>query len=366
LAACADTAPTEVEVPLTAAASVDADVVVEGAVFTSSNDAAGNAVIVYPRLDDGRLLDPTSVPTGGLGAGAGLGSQGAVTLSDDGRWLFVVDAGSDEVSVFSVNGTTITQTDRVPSGGDFPVSVTHFGSRVFVLNGQGVNNVTGFELDSSGRLTPIPGGTAPLSADDTAPAQISFGPFGRSLVVTEKATNIISSYRLDSGGVPELVETLPSTGATPFGFEFSGRYLLISEAAGGAPGASSASSYRWGSPSNIQARTGPVASNQTAACWLIVTPNGRRAFVSNTGSGTISTYGVRNGQLSLVQEVAANTGAGSTPLDMALTSTTIPFVYVIAPGNQTIRPYAAQDDGTLVGLGPLSGLPATAFGLAAF
>mgnify|MGYP006890159090 CR=1 FL=1 len=30
--------------------------------------------------------------------GAGLGSQGAVTLSQDGRFLFVVNAGSNSVS----------------------------------------------------------------------------------------------------------------------------------------------------------------------------------------------------------------------------------------------------------------------------
>ena len=40
--------------------------------------------------------------TGGNGTGANLGSQGAVALSDDGKLLFAVNAGSNSISEFAV------------------------------------------------------------------------------------------------------------------------------------------------------------------------------------------------------------------------------------------------------------------------
>ena len=47
-----------------------------GAVYTLSNAAGGNEVLVYERSANGALAFQGSYPTGGLGRGAGLGSQG--------------------------------------------------------------------------------------------------------------------------------------------------------------------------------------------------------------------------------------------------------------------------------------------------
>src|SRR2546429_4139450 len=85
------------------AADVSAAVSDPGAVYTLTNQVAGNAVAVFARGADGRLTAAGTVSTGGTGTGASLGSQSAVTLSDDGRWLFAVNAGSNDVSVFSVS-----------------------------------------------------------------------------------------------------------------------------------------------------------------------------------------------------------------------------------------------------------------------
>ncbi len=75
---------------------------VVGAVYTMTNAAGPNSVVVYNRLSDGTLEPAGMVPTGGSGTGAGLGSQGAIALDNSARWLFVVNAGSDDLSVFSV------------------------------------------------------------------------------------------------------------------------------------------------------------------------------------------------------------------------------------------------------------------------
>jgi len=39
---------------------------------------------------------------GGAGTGTGIGSQGALQISSDGRYLLAVDAGSNEISVLRI------------------------------------------------------------------------------------------------------------------------------------------------------------------------------------------------------------------------------------------------------------------------
>src|SRR3989442_1754208 len=70
-----------------------------GAVYTLTNAASGNAVLAFERAGDGTLRPAGSFGTRGLGTGGGLGSQGALVSSNDGRWLYAVNAGSNEISV---------------------------------------------------------------------------------------------------------------------------------------------------------------------------------------------------------------------------------------------------------------------------
>src|SRR5262245_4189830 len=87
-----------------------------GSVYTARNATDGNSVLVYSRSAWGNLAPAGSFSTGGLGTGTGLGNQGGVILSSDDRWLFVVNAGSDEISAFSVQANGLTLTDKVWSG----------------------------------------------------------------------------------------------------------------------------------------------------------------------------------------------------------------------------------------------------------
>ena len=128
---------------------------------------------------------------------------------------------------------------------------------------------------ATAKLSPIPAAIRPLSTSDAAPAQIEFSPDGRTLVVTEKNTNRILAYRVSASGVASPAHVSDSAGATPFGFEFdpAGR-LIVSEAFGGAPDASAVSSYALGANRKAELIDGPIATTETAACWLVVTDNG--------------------------------------------------------------------------------------------
>ena len=139
----------------------------------------------------------------------------------------------------------------------------------------------------------------------------------------------------------------------------------MSEAAGGAAGASVVSSYAL--VGGVVATITPSsATTQSAACWVLLARGDRLAYTTNTASGTVSAFDIASdGSLALRHAVAANTGAGSSPIDMALSGNGR-FVIVLAPGGGTVRPYAIEADGTLRGLGAITGVPATAYGLAAY
>lgn len=216
-----------------------------GEVFTLTNQVAGNAVAIFARANNGALSPAGTVPTGGRGTGGGLGNQGALTLAEEGRWLLAVNPGSDDLSLFRVHADRLELTDLVKSGGMLPISVTIHDDLVYVLNDGGTANVTGFRIERRGKLRLLPGSTKPLSTAAPDAAQVGFSPDGDVLVVTEKGTNLISTYRIGRDGLAAGPRPQPSNGATPFGFAFLPQRdrLLVTEAAGGAPDASTVSLY---------------------------------------------------------------------------------------------------------------------------
>ena len=335
------------------------------AVFTMSNAAAGNQVVVFARAADGTLSHVADYATDGEGSGNGLGSQGAVRLSDDGSWLLVVNAGSDEVSAFRVDGTTLALTGTVWSGGDLPISVDVHGDVVYVLNA-GSANIAGFRLTGEGELSSIAAATRPLSTSDAAPAQIEFSPDGRTLIVTEKNNNRILAYRVSASGVASPAHVSDSAGATPFGFEFdpTGR-LIVSEAFGGAADASAVSSYALGANRKADLIDGPIATTETAACWLVVTDNGAYAYAANTGSDTITGFGVEaDGSLTILDEDGVTAVTGDVAVDLALSDGS-QFLYSLGAGSDTISVFRIESGGALSLVQTVTGLPAASVGLAA-
>lgn len=338
-----------------------------GAVYTMSNAASGNAVLVFERRVDGALSPAAAVATGGKGTGAGLGNQGGLVLTDDGDWLLAVNAGSNSVSVFAVDDRRLRLTDVVASGGLTPISIATHHNLVYILNA-GSDALSGFVLTHRGRLLPLPNSTQTLSGTGTGPAQASFSPDGRSLVVTEKNTNTIDVFEVGADGALGPVMPHPSHGTTPFGFAFGRhRQLIVSEAFGGAADASAVSSYRLTSDGGLGLLDGSVGTNQTAACWVFVTKDGRHAYATNTGSGSISGYAVgRDGTLTLLDDDGrtADTGAASAPIDLA-SSDDGRVLFSLQSRTHTILGFRVEHDGRLTPVGGVNGLPTGANGLAA-
>jgi DNA-binding beta-propeller fold protein YncE len=334
-----------------------------GAVYLMSNATGGNEVIVFDRAADGQLATPAAMyATGGTGTGDGLGNQGSVILTKDHRRLYVVNAGSDDISAFAVGRDGLELIGNpVSSGGTRPISLTVHGDLLYVLNAAGSGGIAGFRIGTGGAPTPIPGSIIqPLGG--AGPAQIQFSPDGRILVVTEKATNTISTYTVGSDGVASGPNTQASAGNTPFGFNFNQRGdLVVSEAQGGPPNLSTASSYRLDRAGNLELISGQVATTQLAACWIAISQNGKFAYTTNTASGTISSLAIGPGATLTLLEAAA--GTGIAPLDAAFTPGGR-FLYV-RNGGGTVGAFRAEAKGGLTHIGDFGSLPADANGMAA-
>lgn len=347
---------------------------IPGAVYTMTNSANGNRVLVFDRDDSGDLTAAGSFATGGLGSGAGLGNQSALVLDRGNRWLFAVNAGSNEISVFAIEVDGLSLVDRVPSGGLSPISLAVDGNLLYVLNAGGSvggsDSITGFTIGPDGTLSPLAGSTRPLSADSTAPAQIGFNLDRSVLVVTEKATSKIDTYVVGADGLTTGPITHDSAGQTPFGFAFGKRdQVFVSEAFGGTPNAAALSSYLVSSDGGLDVISASVGNNQTAACWVVVTNDGRFAYDTNAGSDSVSGFSIDfDGTLTLIPRVAriARTGKGGAPIDMALTNDGR-FLYTLNGGNGTIGAFSVTPQGLLLlrRNNGASGLPLSANGLAA-
>jgi 6-phosphogluconolactonase len=334
-----------------------------GAAFTLSNRPAGNAVIAFARGEGGELSRVARFATGGRGTGQNLGSQGALALGPRARRLYAVNAASGSLTAFRVHGAHLRRLQVVGSGGSMPISVTARGARVYVLNAGGTPNVTGFRVTRRG-LERIAGGRRTLAAGDAAPAQVELAPSGHVLVVTNKVSSTIDTIGVRSDGSLRRAVSHPSAGTTPFGFEFTRSGTLIVSDAGEAP-TSAATSYavgRWGA---LLHRFGPVQLHQLAACWVAITPDGRYAYTANAGSDSISGLRVgRRGQLTLLDGNGrtAFTGAGSHPLDEAITSDGRLF-YVLADGKHRLVGFRIAADGSLHRAASAGRLPAGDVGL---
>jgi 6-phosphogluconolactonase (cycloisomerase 2 family) len=346
-----------------------------GAVYVLTNQAS-NAVAVFDRAPDGTITPAGMFSTGGAGNPIPppgdsptdpLASQGSLSLSDNNQLLFAVNAGSNEISALSIGKDSLTLVDKVSSGGVRPISLTVHEDLLYVLNEGGTPHITGFTVGTTGELTPLPGSTRPLTGGSMAdPAQVSFSSDGALLVVTEKATNLIDVYVVGTDGVAGPPISNPSNGQTPFGFAFDQRnHLIVSEAFGGAPNASAVSSYNAALGGMLSVVGDSVPDFQTAACWIVITNSGRYVYTTNTASGSVSSYELASsGALNLLNSVAANTGAMSSPIDMALNNGSR-YLYVHAAGLQTVQGFRVEADGSLTPIGGAGGVPFGAQGIAA-
>jgi 6-phosphogluconolactonase len=298
---------------------------VVGYTYVNGNTASANTVAGFDRHADGSLTPIAGSPftISGAGLGAGLGSQGAIQATRDGRYLLAVDAGSNQVSVLRVaaGGVPVPVGQPVSSGGVEPVSVAISPLGVVYVANKGNAadgaNFSGFRLSSGGTLTPIPDATYAAPAG-SGPADVLFNSIGTSLVGTLVNTSQIESFKVLPNGRLFAAPGSPFTGQGlgQIGAEFrptNPSQLFVTNAHNGA-GLGTVSAFS----DNLFGQLSPIGSSpyadaQTAPCWVEISHNGQYLFTVNTGSGNISSYSINpGGSLTLIGSTAITGGGADT------------------------------------------------------
>ncbi len=349
----------------------------EAVVYTASNETSGNRVIVFD-LDkrSGRLSEIDSFDTQGTGTGAPIGNQAAIATDASDRWLFVTNAGDGSITSFRLQPQGLEFVNRIDSGGFSPISVTVFGTLVYVLNeGSGddadppefrYDNISGFRFDVGGVLVPIAGSTRVIDATRlTSPAQVGFNKSGTVLLITEKATDTLTTFLMQPDDTPAATPLKrPSAVPTPFGFEFGDRdFVFVTEANRGGPGVTA--SYR------IDRGTGAVSSlvdlvlMGDATCWTALSSDQTVGYSTNTGSDSLSLYRINfNGTMEpfFNQPLRQVRSGGAAPRDAVVTQDNR-FLVVLNNGSGGLQAFRIVFDGRIIPSGPPAPVPASATGL---
>src|SRR5437660_2487155 len=285
-----------------ASASASAASTVVGHLYVNDNTAGTNTIAAFDRHADGSLTPLHGAPfaAGGAGTGTGIGSQGALQITSNGKYLLAVDAGSNQISVLRINSDgelSPVGGGPVSSGGVEPVSIAVHGSLIYVANaGDGGSTYTGFTLNRGGHLRPLAGSTVPLPAG-SSPGDVLFNGDGTRLVGARVATSLIDSFVVGGNGLLTAAPDSPfaAQGPGPFGSEFrptDPTQLFVSNAHGGA-GNGSISAFSDGSDGTLTSiGSSPFPDLQTAPCWVEISHDGQVLFTVNTASNSISRYAI--------------------------------------------------------------------------
>ena len=325
-----------------------------GHVYVNNNSSGQNTIAAFDRHADGSLSPIAGSPfaAGGVGTGAPYGSAGGLQQTVDGRYLLATDPASNQISVLRIErdgGLKLVEVDG--SHGTSPVSIAIHDGLVYVANGgAGGSNYTGFRLNAGGHLRHIAGSTFDLP-DIALPGHILISPDGRRLVGTRVGPNAGPSY-LDAFRIGHDGRLTPAPGSPfaaqrigPFGSAFSPVHrnqLFVSNAHDGA-GAGSVSVYDVARDGALSAISGsPFADNQTAPCWVAISPDGRALFAVNTAVPSVSRYAVAgDGTLTLVGSTAFSSPTGLRPFD-AQVSPDGRYLYVVDAGVAKISAFAVN------------------------
>jgi 6-phosphogluconolactonase (cycloisomerase 2 family) len=326
------------------------------AVFAQTDGTSGNAVVAYDRAADGTLHEAGTYPTGGAGGVLDgsvvdhLASQGSVSLDRAHGLLYAVNAGSNTLTVFAVDGDHLTRRQVVSSGGTFPVSIATHGNLVYVLNARDGGSVQGF-LRLGDTLVRVPAWHRSLGLDSTltpefthTPAQVAFTPDGGELIVTTKGNGTaIDVFPVDFAGGLSAKPVVTPDADTPFAVTFDARgHVVVAES--GSNSIATFTLHRDGTLSLVDR----VATGQAATCW--VARAGHTLYTSNAGSNSLS--GFRdNGSGSLTALGDTTTDGGTVD---AATSSDGRFLYAQTGAAGVVDEFAVHGNGSLTRIGSVT------------
>ncbi|KAK7050997.1 hypothetical protein VNI00_005109 [Paramarasmius palmivorus] len=345
-----------------------------GAAYFITNEPDGNFVVAADIGSDGRLNLRQAVSTGGFGlhgddGGANgpdpLFTQGAIKASAASNMLATVNAGSNTISLFSINPQDPSNLKRVGepigSGGEFPVSVAFnkAGDTLCALNGGEVNSVSCFKVDQAKGLVPASGTNRALNLNQTTPAN---GPAGTvsHVLFSEDNKQLVASVK----GVPPTPGFLAVWDVNEDG-SLSKEFQQVAPAEGGLlpfsmtliPGKNAILATDAGigfdifdfSAQNVNgssSRNSAVAiDGQMATCWSSFSSKTGNFYLTDIGTSQVTEISIDdNLQGKIVKQYFQGAGSGTIDNDIVTVGNN-DFMYVLSANATAIDVLALNAPG---------------------
>jgi 6-phosphogluconolactonase len=229
----------------------------------------------------------------------------SIVIHPSGQFAYACNPGiaannENDISLFTIasNGELTEVFPRTPLGSTVSLPqllvMDPAGAYLYVMNA-GSNNISIFSIDSStGALTQVP--NSPVNIGLT-PLNMQVTSNGKLLYVTAVGTNItgeIVGYSVNAGQLT-LVGVTPSGGLNPAGLVIdpAGAHLY---AGNNAASSSSISIFDIGSTGSLtQVAGSPLNdSNYSSPIWMTFDPNGQYLYVANEGSNNVTAYSINS------------------------------------------------------------------------
>lgn len=332
----------------------------QAAYFITNEDE--NMVVSLPIGEDGMLGDGSMVATGGAGSASidgstnepaavdPLVSQSALTIA--GKSLFAVNAGSNTLSMFSIDPADPTKLTMVGKPievpGEFPNTVAASSKNNVVCVGTtgavaGVSCATFSKkggIGSMDALRPFDlGQTTPPVGPTNTVSQLFFSEDEGTLYSTVKGdptvnnVGFLAAFPVQpacSGGVStEAVMSTPSDTLVLFGSSIipGSTDIFVTDASFGAAVLSV------GTDRKAETKGRGVVDGQAATCWATVSPATKTAFVTDVAVNRLVEMSVEDASILNEIDLSANGQSGMIDLKAAGQ-----MIYVLAPGSNETEP----------------------------
>ncbi|MFL6300401.1 MAG: beta-propeller fold lactonase family protein [Terriglobales bacterium] len=266
----------------------------------------------YVGQDSGNVsgfsINPSDGTLSSIGGVSGLSDARAITSDLRGKFVLVgIFSTAGSLRSYRVGDTGALSFVNPASAGNLPfaVAIEPSGRFAYVAN-KGSFNVSSFAMNATtGAVTRI----ANETATGTAARDITIDPTGRFLYTADDSNGKITAFRINSNGILSQAGSQMSLGGA-FGVKTdpAGRFLY---AVGSGTPSAAIYSINANDGSLSPAGSGPNVLSQPHS--VEVSPNGRFAYAANVGVNTTSGFFVNlaNGGLSSTNPGSFNTGNNS-------------------------------------------------------
>jgi 6-phosphogluconolactonase (cycloisomerase 2 family) len=301
--------------PITAGPAVESIVVHPSKKYLyAANSGAtpqGN-VSVFSILSGGGLQEMTPRPSVGT-------APTLLAMDAAGSFLYVADAGSNDIYVFSIDSSTglLTQVGTSIPIGFSPINMKLAPSGNFMyITGQESQGFVEVFTVNAGAIAPL----KPASVFTTGnnPYGLAIAPGGGFLYTGNKLDNSISEFTINADGSLTQLPNSPlgeaSTFAAPSALliDKSGTYLYVAN-----QGSSNLAGYSIGSDGSITLLSTSPFGTGSQPSSLATDPGGKHLFVGNQSSPAVQSFSIdtSSGTLTSVQSYSVT----GTPTSMAVT-----------------------------------------------